>query len=271
MAQTQDWIPVGVDTTVPSSARIYDYILGGNHNFAVDRDTAETLKHITPNLRAVARLNRAFLGRVIRYLMAQGVRQFLDIGSGIPTVGNVHEIAHRVDPRCRVVYVDRDPVAVAHSELMLMSTSGTGVVHADMRDLDAIVSSAPVRQLIDFDEPVGLLFMLMLHWLPDEAGPAELVRGYRDLLAPGSYLALSHATDDQQKEDLDELSGAIRASRSADQVTPRTYDEIKAMFGDFELVEPGVVGCANWRADGPGDIADADSNTYMYVGVARKA
>ncbi|WHT19316.1 SAM-dependent methyltransferase [Crossiella sp. CA-258035] len=271
MTRTQDWVPAGVDITTPSMARVYDYVLGGSHNFAVDRDTAETLKRIAPSLRRVARLNRAFMARVVRYLMAQGVRQFLDIGSGIPTVGNVHEIAQQVDPACRVVYVDRDPVAVAHSELMLETVPGTGVVHADMRDLDSIVGSTAVRQLIDFEQPVGLLFMLMLHWLPEESAPAELVGGYRDLLAPGSYLALSHATHDEQKQDLEDLGDAIRSSRSADQVTPRSYEQILAMFGDFELVEPGLVGCANWRADGPGDVADPSSNAYLYVGVARKS
>ncbi|GAA2812519.1 SAM-dependent methyltransferase [Crossiella cryophila] len=270
MTRTQDWIPPGVDITTPSIARVYDYVLGGSHNFAVDRDTAETLKRIAPGLRRVARLNRAFMARAVRYQMAQGIRQFLDIGSGIPTVGNVHEIAQRIDPACRVVYLDRDPVAVAHSELMLEQTPGTGVVHADMRDFERVIGSAAVRQLIDFDEPVGLLFMLVLHWLPEESKPVELMGDYRDLLAPGSYLALTHATHDEQKQDLEDLGDAIRISRSADQVTPRTYEEILALIGDFELVEPGLVGCADWRADGPGAIADPSSNDYTYAGVARK-
>ncbi|MCK2236440.1 MULTISPECIES: SAM-dependent methyltransferase [unclassified Crossiella] len=270
MTRTQDWVPAGVDITTPSIARVYDYVLGGSHNFAVDRATAETLQRIAPSLRRVARLNRAFMARAVRHLMAQGIRQFLDIGSGIPTVGNVHEIAQRIDPACRVVYLDRDPVAVAHSQLMLEHTPGTGVVHADMRDFELVVGSPAVRQLLDFSQPVGLLFMLVLHWLPDESNPAELMRHYRDLLAPGSHLALTHATHDEQKQDLEDLGDAIRLSRSADQVTPRSYEEIMTMFGDFELVEPGLVGCADWRADGPGAIADPSSNEYTYAGVARK-
>ncbi|MCP3798431.1 SAM-dependent methyltransferase [Allokutzneria sp. A3M-2-11 16] len=274
MARTPapDWVPPSIDMTVPSVARIYDCLLGGSHNFAVDRETAASLERFEPHARAAARLQRAFMGRVVRYQVSQGVRQFLDIGSGIPTVGNVHEIAHQVDPSCRVVYVDFDPVAVAHSELMLRNTPGTGVVQADLRDPDAVLGSTAVRRLLDFSQPVGLLFMLVLHWIPGETRAlADLLGHYRDPLAPGSHLALSHITRDGQEGRVDGVADVMRESRSADRFTARGYDEIITLFGEFELVEPGLVGCARWRPDGPGAVTEIPSiNEYGYGGLARK-
>lgn len=269
--QQQDWVPPGVDTSVPSMARTYDFMLGGGHNFAVDRAVGDQIETLMPGLRQAARVNRAFLGRVVRFMVANGVRQFLDIGSGIPTVGNVHEIAQREDPECRVVYVDRDPIAVAHSELMLGSNDRAAIVQADMRDPESILNSDAARQLLDFDKPIGLLMLLMLHWVADEDDPHGLLERYRAPLAPGSYFALTHVTGDNQGKELDEATGVIQRSKSQDQVNLRSHAEILSMFGEFELVEPGLVGCALWRPGGPGDVADnPDMNMLVYAGVGRK-
>lgn len=271
MPGQQDWVPPGVDISVPSVARLYDFMLGGGHNFAADREVGIRIERSMPGLRQAARVNRAFLGRVVRFMMAHGIRQFLDIGSGIPTVGNVHEIAHQVDPRCRVVYVDRDPIAVAHSELMLAGNDHAAIVQADMRDPELILSSPPARRLLDLSEPLGLLMLLMLHWIPDDSDPFGLLARYRDPLAEGSFLAITHATGDRQGEKLTEATDVIERSKSPDQVTLRSHDAIVPMFGDFQILEPGLVGCALWRPGGPADVSDdVDMNALVYAGVGRK-
>jgi hypothetical protein len=267
----QHWVPLDVDISVPSMARTYDYMLGGAHNFAVDREVGAQIERAMPGLRAAARVNRSFLGRVVGFMVEQGVRQFLDIGSGIPTVANVHEVAQAADPECRVVYVDRDPVAVAHSELMLADNDRAEIVGADMRDPERILASPQVERLLDLDEPVGLLMILMLHWIPDESDPKGVVARYGNALARGSYLAITHATSDHHGENLDEATDAIKRSKSPDQITLRTHDQIANLFPGFDLVEPGLVGCGEWRPGGPEDIADApDMNMLVYAGVGRK-
>ncbi|WP_367135685.1 SAM-dependent methyltransferase [Saccharothrix sp. HUAS TT1] len=266
-----EWIPSGVDISVPSIARTYDYMLGGAHNFAVDRALGDHIEATMPGLRHAARVNRAFLGRVVRFMVDRGVRQFLDIGSGIPTVGNVHEVAQAQAPGSRVLYVDRDPVAVAHSELMLVTNDGAAVVQADMREPEAVLGSEAARRLLDFDQPIGLLMLLMLHWVPDSADPRSLVARYRDALAPGSYLAVTHATADNQGDGLTEATDAIKRSNSPDQVNLRSHAEVAELFDGFDLVEPGLVGCGEWRPGGPGDIAgQPDMNMLVYAGVGRK-
>lgn len=231
---------------------------------------ADQVERAVPGIRAAARLNRAFLGRVVRFMIDQGVRQFLDIGSGIPTVGNVHEIAQKVDPACRVVYVDRDPIAVAHSELMLAGNDNADVVEADMRDPDAILAHDTVRGLLDFDEPVGLLFLLVLHWVPDDVDLPGLVARYRSPLASGSHVAITHMTDDLQTAKITAVAGIVRENRGAGQVFPRTRAEITALFGDCELVPPGVVPTGTWHPGGIGDIAeDPEMNELSFAGVAR--
>lgn len=266
-----DWVPTIVDTTVASGARTYDYLLGGSHNFAADRTMAEQVESAVPGIRAAARLNRAFLARAVRFMIGAGIRQFLDIGSGIPTVGNVHEIAQREDPACRVVYVDRDPIAVAHSELMLNGNRRAAMVEADMREPGSILDHPTTRRLIDFDEPLGLLFLLVLHWIPDEADPGGLVAHYRDALPGGSHLAITHMTDDLQVDKITAVAGIVRDNRGAGQVHPRTRAEITALFGDFALVPPGLVPTGTWRPGGIGDIAeDPEMNELSFAGVAEK-
>lgn len=271
MTQQQDWVPPGIDTTIPSGARTYDYLLGGGHNFAADREAAAKAEAIMPDIGEVARLNRAFLGRVVRFLMAEGVRQFLDIGSGIPTVGNVHQVAEQIDPDCRVLYVDRDPIAVAHSELILTDNDHAAILRADFRDPERIFSSAEARRLLDLDEPVGILMVALLHWIPDEADLPALLAEYRRDIAAGSYLAISHLTSDQQSERIDSAVGMFNRARGRDQATTRTFAEVQAMFGDFELLEPGLVGCGIWRPDRLSDVGERPgTNAQLYGGVAKK-
>ncbi len=265
-----DWVPQSVDISVPSVARAYDFLLGGAHNFAVDRELALKVDRMMPGLRPLARVNRAFLRRAVRFMTDQGIRQFLDLGSGIPTVSNVHEVAQEVDPDCRVVYVDRDPIAVAHSELMLAGNDRTAIVRADLRDVAGILGSPQVKGLLDFDRPIGVLLMLMLHWIPDEWDPRGLLAQYRDALPDGSYLAASHVSADHAGQYMDKAAQMIRDSGSRDQVTPRTHAEILELFDGYELVEPGLVGCAEWRPAGPGDISDVPiANMLLYAGVGR--
>jgi S-adenosyl methyltransferase len=266
-----DWVPTIVDTSAPSGARTYDYLLGGSHNFAADRAMADQVERAVPGIRAAARLNRAFLARAVRFMIQNGVRQFLDIGSGIPTVGNVHEIAHQVQPSCRVVYVDKDPIAVAHSELMLTGEENAAMVEADMRAPDTILEHPTTRRLLNLDEPVGLLFLLVMHWIPDDDDLAALAARYREVLAPGSHLAITHMTDDIQSDKIGAVAGIVRENRGAGQVFPRTRAQIATLFGDFELLPPGLVPTGTWRPAGIGDIAEnPEMNELSFAGVARK-
>jgi hypothetical protein len=265
MAGKTDWIPDEVNTEVPSAARIYDFLLGGAHNFEADRLVGKKILDLLPDGRQVAASNRAFLARAVRYLIEQGITQFLDLGSGIPTVGNVHEIAQAADPRARVVYVDYDPVAVAHSELILAGNERATVVDADMTEPDRVLANPGVRRLLDFDEPIGLLLVAVFHFVADERHPRDIVRKYLNVLPPGSFVALSHLTADQYPAEMDGVVAAMRNSR--DPMYFRSYAEVAALFEGLELVEPGVVHAPLWHAD-PGDDTGQQG---VYAGVGRKA
>src|SRR5256885_1146651 len=236
----------GVDPERANVARIYDYLLGGTHNFAVDRDAARTLTAIDPGYRDVAKANRAFLGRAVRFLVDAGVRQFLDIGSGVPTEGNVHEVARN----SHVVYVDIDPVAIAHSKSILARDDKATVIQADLREPEAILGHPEVDRLIDFEEPVGLLLVAVLHFIRDEENPGELVKRLSRPLVPGSYLTISHGTYD------DRPAPVVNAVRklNTQTTTPanlRSHAEISAFFDGFDLLEPGLVFTPQWRPDRP--------------------
>jgi hypothetical protein len=191
--ETPSWVPEGVDVTVPNVARMYDYVLGGYHNFAVDREYAERLEQAFPGLRQGAYAARALLGRVVRRLVDAGIRQFLDIGSGIPTVGNVHEVTERVASGVRVMYVDIDPVAVAHTRAILAGHPRVRMLQADLRRPVDIVNHPDVRDLLNLSEPVAVILMSVLHFIPDADNPERIVGQLRDTVAAGSYIALSHA------------------------------------------------------------------------------
>ncbi|GAA4615958.1 SAM-dependent methyltransferase [Saccharopolyspora hordei] len=263
----QAWWARGVDVKRPSSARVYDVHLGGSHNFQVDRELAEQAAAMMPSLPAVLRANRSFLRRVVHHLAETGVRQFLDLGSGIPTVGNVHEVAQGVDPSCRVVYVDNDLVAVAHSQALLRDNDRAVAIRADFRDVDAVLGDEQVRATLDFDAPIAVLFFAVLHFVPDSDDPAGIVARYADALCPGSYVAISHAGSD----DVDESTRRASAlySERIGGFFMRSRAEVAKMFGDLELIEPGLVDLLQWRPD-PGEVWEGAPRVAGPAGVARK-
>lgn len=250
----------------PSSARIYDALLGGNHNFAADREAAKQLLEIFPWAGEIARANRAFLARAVQFMIDQGVRQFLDVGSGIPTVGNVHEIAQRVIPDARVIYADLDPVAVAHSTDILKDNPWAAAVQADMRFPEAILDHPSVRRLIDFDQPIGLLVVAMLHFVPEDDAYESVAR-LREALPAGSFIVISHGISDTPADaKADEVTGLYQRTDVA-AAHGRTREQILRFFGDAELVPPGLVRVDQWPADS--GAADAAAVMPVVAGVAQ--
>lgn len=245
---TRSWWAQGVDVAKPSSARVYDVHLGGSHNFQVDRDLAEKAAEMMPSLPAVLRANRSFLRRVVRHMAGLGVRQFLDLGSGIPTVGNVHEIAQQMAPDCRVVYVDSDLVAVMHSRSILRGNDRAVAIRADFRVVDQVLDDPEVRSMLDFGEPIAVLFLAVLHFVPDADDPVSIVSSYVDRLPRGSYLAISHACSDVQESTRE---AAEMYSERIGGFHMRPKAQIAAMFGDLEMLEPGLVDLTEWRPDSP--------------------
>ncbi|MFC4127776.1 SAM-dependent methyltransferase [Nocardia rhizosphaerae] len=262
------WAPDGIDLDRPSASRVYDYFVGGMHNFEIDRQLAEQIEKFTPSVAETMRANRDLLRRCVRFLVDTGIDQFLDIGSGIPTVGNVHEVAQSRNPAARVVYVDIDPVAVAHSEAILAGNPGAAVVHADAADPAAILSDPQVRKLIDLDRPVAVLFLGVLHFVPDEADPAGCVAALADAVAPGSYLAISHATADGQPAEV--LEAQKLSGRTSTEIHLRSRDEIARYFAGWPLLEPGLVHIPLWRPEQPGDVGEHPERSGAYGGLARK-
>ncbi|MFI6824149.1 SAM-dependent methyltransferase [Micromonospora sp. NPDC050187] len=264
----------GVDTTRPSIARIYDYYLGGKDNFAVDRQAAQMALQVTPDGPEAARACRTFLRRAVRYLAAEaGIRQFLDLGSGLPSQGNVHEIAHQVDRTARVVYVDNDPMALAHGRVLLADARTTTVVGGDIRQPEELLAHPEVRKLIDFDQPVGLLLLAILHHLHDNDDPGAIARRLTAALPAGSYLAISHFHDPGEAQP--EVSRRARAVEKVFNETLgtgrwRTRQEITGFFGGLELLPPGLVPLADWRPDGDGGSRQTDTYHTILGGVARK-
>ncbi|MFI5937701.1 SAM-dependent methyltransferase [Actinoplanes sp. NPDC051494] len=236
----------------PSSARIYDALLGGNHNFAADREAAQGLLAMIPTAGDMARANRAFLSRAVHYLLDRGVRQFLDIGSGIPTVGNVHEIAQRRIPDARVAYVDIDPVAVAHSNDILKDNPWACAIQADMRFPDAVLDHPQVRRLIDLDQPVGLMLVAMLHFVTEDSA-YEAVARLRQALPIGSYLVISHGISDTPADAKEAEVTALYRRTDVSAAHGRTRDQILQFFGDAELVPPGLVWVHEWPDGGDGN------------------
>ncbi|MFL6120844.1 SAM-dependent methyltransferase [Actinophytocola sp.] len=268
VSQQTNWVPTSVNIDKPSAARMYDYLLGGSHNFAVDREFLEnTILAIQPEIKRFAIMNRAFMRRAMLFMLDQGIRQFLDLGSGIPTVGNVHEIAHRVDPSARVVYVDNEHVAVAHGQLLLEGKSNVVIVQGDITKPGLILSDQETRRVLDFDQPIGLLAITIGHYILDDQDPEQVFAAYRDALPSGSYLAMTHLTSDFSVVNADELTDAMKKSQN--NVRARTRSEVLSLFGDFELVEPGLVTTSQWRPETPGEIEDPERDG-LYAGVARR-
>jgi O-methyltransferase involved in polyketide biosynthesis len=247
-------------------ARVYDYYLGGSHNFAVDRDFAQQVLQAMPNVPQLARENRAFLRRVVRDLTNEGIDQFVDLGSGIPTVGNVHEVAQEINPAARVVYVDWDPVAVTHGQAILADNDRTAVVGADLRDPEPIFDDPQVRRLIDPSKPTAILLIAVLHFVPDEQQPVELIARIAGCVAPGSYVAISHASTDPTVE-LGKAAALYK--QTASPVVMRTQEEIVGLFGALTLVDPGVVRTPLWRPDFPDEVGPQARDYPGHAGVAR--
>lgn len=263
-----DWAPPEIDLDRPNAARVYDFFLGGSHNFAADREMARMAIEMWPELPEIMQANRGFLRRAVRFMASEGIRQFLDIGSGIPTVGNVHEVAQGAAPDSRVVYVDIDPVAVAQSRQMLAGDDRTEVVHGDVRKPDDILEAPETTRLIDFDEPVGVLMVALLHFVGDDDRPADIVRAYHDAIAPGSYLALSHASAEGRPDQTDKHQKLYE--RTPTPMTMRPRDRIVALFDGFDIVEPGVVYLPLWRPESPDDVDEHPERFTGFAGVGRK-
>ncbi|MFF5807494.1 SAM-dependent methyltransferase [Streptomyces sp. NPDC012746] len=271
------WAPPGIDISVPSVSRIYDYYLGGSHNFEVDRQAARRAMEFMPGLPKIMQANRAFMRRAVRYAVDQGVTQFLDIGSGIPTFGNVHEIARAASPEARVVYVDHDPVAVAHSRAVLAGDEHADIVAADLRKPQDILAAPEVAGLLDLGRPVALLLVAVLHFLEDSDDPYAAVAELRDALAPGSLLVLTHASYEGIPLTQEVAAGTVGVYRDIrNPLVMRSGEEITRFFDGFELIAPGVVAMPNWRPDGAEDPADSGAAEDPYAfsgfgGVGRKA
>lgn len=270
MVSQSDWVPQGVDTKRANVARVYDYLLGGSHNFLADQDVARTLLAIDPSGRDHMRANRAFLDRAVRFVAAARVRQFLDIGSGIPTEGNVHEIAERAAPGSGVVYVDRDEVAVAHSQVMLEGNTHVAAIQGDLREPEEILAHETTRRLIDFSQPVGLILAAVLHFIPDAAEPRRIVATLTSRLAPGSFLVISHGTY-EGRPDLAAAAATVYNRNVSSEILARSGEEIARFFDGLELLDPGVVRLPYWRPDPPGLPENADKIWFILAGVGHKA
>jgi hypothetical protein len=261
------WVPASVDVDRPNVARMYDYFLGGFHNFAADRDLAEQTLATFPQARLTAQANRAFLGRAVSHLVDQGVDQFLDVGSGVPTVGNVHEIAQAAAPHSRVVYVDIEPVAVTHSQQMLAENPNATAILADLREPEEILGHPEVAALLDLSRPVALLMVAVLHFVPEDDVPSAVIGRLRRALGAGSWLVMSHGTNDFTPPELTARVGALY-QRTNSRAVGRTRQQVTQLFDGYSLVEPGIVLVEQWQ---PGRVADvaAPERCPIWVGVGR--
>jgi hypothetical protein len=258
--------PPSFDTTVSHPARVYDYWLGGKDNYEADRAVGDHIAEIVPGIWRTARANRAFLRRAVEYLAGEaGIRQFLDIGTGLPTADNTHEVAQRAAPESRVVYVDNDPIVLVHARALLDSTpqGATAYIQADAQDPQLILRQAAVT--LDFSQPVAVMILAVTHFIPDSDDPAGIVSRLMDGVVPGSYLSLSAATNDFDTELVNQAADEFNAARVAAQFAPRSHAEISRYFDGLDLLDPGLVPPAQWRA-----LADPAEPGTMYAGVARK-
>jgi len=270
VAEKYGWVPEGVDITVPDASRVYDYALGGVHNFAVDREFWHRAEAAFPGAGLAARTNRAFLGRAVRWLAERGVRQFLDIGSGIPTLGNVHEVAQEANPDARVMYVDIDPIAVQQSRSLLDGNPYAQVIEGDLRDPESILYHPEVLRLLDFSEPVAVLTVAVLHFIPDSADPPGILKRLGDAMVSGGYLVMSHVGPEATPEGRANQERVRKLyERTPTPVIIRDPDELVTLIGgDFEIVEPGVVSATYWHPDP--DEEDETPVPAALVAVARK-
>jgi trans-aconitate methyltransferase len=267
-------VPAGVDTSVPTAARIYDYMLRGQNYFDADERACQRLLAAVPDARDIAAANRGFHQRSAKWIAQRGIRQFIDIGSGLPTVGNTHEVVHQVIPGAHVVYVDRDPMVELHSRALIDNTGTISVICADLREPDTILDHPQLGKMIDFNQPAGLLMTAVMHFVSDTADPWALLSRYLDALAPGSYLALSHLTDDYKPPVAAEGFRAVFDS-ATDHMYYRSAAKVERFFAGLDVVSPyeaappvvtfaGYWGCEDVK------LADSEGSRWLYCAVAKK-
>jgi hypothetical protein len=269
-----DALPEGVDPATPTPARMYDYVLGGTNNFPADRELGERLKALVPEISDSAWANRSFHQRAARWMARRGLRQFIDIGAGLPTQGNTHDLVQQAAPGARVVYVDNDPMVLAHGTALLGGSQDTKIIMADLRDPRAVLNHPDLRELIDPGEPTGLLLTGVMYFVADEADPWGLVASYVAAVAPGSYLALSHLTADSKPERAVQ-EGVGTYARGTTNIHFRSRAQVERFFRGLELVEPYagagpvVTHVGLWGSEDP-EAADTDDSRWLYCGVARR-
>ncbi|GAA1737237.1 SAM-dependent methyltransferase [Luedemannella helvata] len=268
MAGVEERAPVGIDVSVPHSARIYNFWTGGKDNFAADRAMAQAIEGAIPSIRAMAMANRDFVLRAVEYLSREaGIRQFIDIGTGIPASPNVHETAQAIAPGSRVVYVDNDPIVLAHARALLVSNSlgSTAYIDGDLRDPASILDTPQLRTTVNLDEPVALLLVAVLMLVREEDNPLAAVRSFLDKLAPGSYVVITHPTGDFDPPAMKTV--VETATHGGMTFVARSREQVEEYFAGWEFVEPGVVPVLAWR---PEDRPDDEYAAYYWAGVARK-
>jgi hypothetical protein len=266
---TNTWSNDDIPLDVPNAARIYDYLLGGYHNFEIDRMMTERMIEAFPELRLSALASRACLRRIMNFLVAQGVEQFLDIGAGLPTLGNTHEVVQAASPAARVVYVDIDPIAVAHSQAILKDNANAVAIRGDLCQPDQILNHEKVKDWLDLSQPVALILLAPLAYVPDDETAYGVIGTLRDALAPGSYVAITHATFDGAPPGVVQRLSALYASSTAE-TKARSIDDIRRFFEGFELVEPGLVHIPLWRPEEPDALLLDDPGRSLGVaGVGR--
>jgi len=258
--------PPSFDTSVAHPARVYDYLLGGKDNYEADREAAEEIIAIGPSVLPTVRANRAFLRRAVQYLAGEaGIRQFLDIGTGLPTADNTHEVAQAIAPESRIVYVDNDPIVLAHARALLTSTpeGATHYVEANAQDTASILRKA--AETLDFSQPVAVMLLMVLQYIPDSADPHQIVSALMDAVPPGSYLTMSDTTRDIDTEQMTTAAARYNARLGPNRFTPRTREEIAGFFDGLDLVDPGLVPLPQWRA-----LANPAKPIPAYAGIGRK-
>jgi S-adenosyl methyltransferase len=272
MADPNDRMSRYIDITTPSVARMYDFYLGGKDNFAIDRETAAKALEQAPELPMMAREGRRFLGRVVRFLVESGIRQFVDIGSGLPTQRNVHEIAQSYAPEARIAYVDNDPIVLAHARALLSGNGLATVIEGDMAEPDRILEAPALRRLIDLERPVAFLLMSVLHLVPDDDLANHIAARLRDAMVPGGYLAVSHAVSDLRPTAASRIASLYQATgavANGPRRELRKKADVEPFFGDLEMVEPGLVYLPQWRPDLPG-ATEASAPVWVVGGVGRR-
>lgn len=264
--QIPAWV---VDPGTPNVARMYDYYLGGKNNFAADREAAEKIISILPNARDIARTNRAFLVRAVRHLAESGIRQFLDIGTGLPTQENVHQVAQAVAPEAQVVYVDNDPVVLVHARALLADNPRSTVISADMRDPESVLKHPEALARLDFNRPIAVIMLAILHFVLDDAEVERIVRAFRAPLVSGSYFVASHITAGDLNDDEVRRGQDVYTATAAGGIVPRRAEQVRAFFAGLHLLEPGVVPLDQWRPDSPSVALPAKPGVGIVGGVGR--